>query len=205
MSRSYTASGVLCNNLQNVGATTYKTILQRSTFLFCTSLQIGLVKNNLWSGSKACSVIVNGGEHCRHIPLGRAGGFAVNDKKRFPVIRTGGSQFSGKAASPHRNIHRCHTMERWYPKHEILTVFLFVWQWAPHFHNICNTFLTVQSTIIQVPATHRARRPLSTHPWTLGEQNAALQDISSQKYLFAITLNRNVQKYHLKISYVFHT
>ena len=35
----------LCNNLQNVCATTYKTLLQQPTFLFCNFLQKGLAKN----------------------------------------------------------------------------------------------------------------------------------------------------------------
>ena len=35
----------LCNNLQNVGATTYKIVLQQPTFLFCNFLQKGLAKN----------------------------------------------------------------------------------------------------------------------------------------------------------------
>ena len=37
---------LLCNNLQNVGATTCKTSLQQPTFLFCNFLQKGLAKNS---------------------------------------------------------------------------------------------------------------------------------------------------------------
>ena len=43
--RSQPAGIALCNNLQNVGATTYKTVLQQPTFLFCNFLQKGLAKN----------------------------------------------------------------------------------------------------------------------------------------------------------------
>jgi hypothetical protein len=46
MCRSKTGRQVPCNNLQNVGATTYKKGLQQPTFLLCNFMQKGLAKNN---------------------------------------------------------------------------------------------------------------------------------------------------------------
>jgi hypothetical protein len=45
MCRSKTGRQVPCNNLQNVGATTYKKGLQQPTFLLCNFMQKGLAKN----------------------------------------------------------------------------------------------------------------------------------------------------------------
>lgn len=56
------------------------------------------------------------------------GGSAVNDKKRFPVIWTGGSQVSGQAASPHRNIQH-KKGRRITPTSQLLSGFICPYHW----------------------------------------------------------------------------
>lgn len=49
MCRAISTGTGCCNYLQNVGATTYKTVMQQPAFLFYNFLQKGLAKNNMKS------------------------------------------------------------------------------------------------------------------------------------------------------------